>query len=137
MPLPFAPCVPVPVPVHAPTGSLSDIAGALGVAAVKAVLCIGTILAGGRLIVAPLYRKIASFGQAEIFAATTLLMVLGTSVLTQVRLALHGFVSKIVFDPSDPFRPFSDPSDPLTHRTLMSFVFEIAVFELQYLTCII
>lgn len=32
----------------------------------------------------PLYKKISEFANAEIFAATTLLMVLGTSFLTQV-----------------------------------------------------
>lgn len=57
---------------------------ALGIAAVKAVVCIVGITAGGRLLIRPLYKKIAELANAEIFAATTLLVVLGTSFMTQL-----------------------------------------------------
>lgn len=65
------------------------------VAAVKAVLCIGGITAGGRLVVRPLYRRISALKNSDVFAATTLLVVLGTSVLTQaagLSLALGAFL---------------------------------------------
>jgi hypothetical protein len=57
---------------------------ALGIAAVKAVVCIVGITAGGRLLIRPLYKKISGLANAEIFAATTLLVVLGTSFMTQL-----------------------------------------------------
>jgi hypothetical protein len=57
---------------------------ALGIAAVKAVLCIVGITAGGRMFIRPLYKKISQLANAEIFAATTLLVVLGTSFMTQL-----------------------------------------------------
>lgn len=42
------------------------------------------ITAGGRLLIRPLYRKISNLHNAEIFSATTLLVVLGTSFMTQL-----------------------------------------------------
>ena len=87
------------VPLLAPSDSgaagLSTIAKALGVAGLKAVVAIVSIIAGGRVLLRPLYRQIAAMENAEIFAATTLLVVLGTSVLTQVAglsLALGAFL---------------------------------------------
>jgi hypothetical protein len=59
------------------------------------VLCISGIIAGGRLVVRPLYRRISALKNSDVFAATTLLVVLGTSVLTQaagLSLALGAFL---------------------------------------------
>ncbi len=90
------------IPLLAPpdTGALGlgKIAKALGVAAIKAVVAIVTIIAGGRVLLRPLYRRIAAMENAEIFAATTLLVVLGTSVMTQIAglsLALGAFLVSI------------------------------------------
>lgn len=61
----------------------------------QAVTCIVAIIAGGRLMLRPIYRRIADMGNPDVFAATTLLVVLGTSVLTQVAglsLALGAFL---------------------------------------------
>ncbi|GFR41614.1 hypothetical protein Agub_g2339 [Astrephomene gubernaculifera] len=92
------------IPLLAPspdgsTGGFAKIAGALGLAAVKAVVAIVGIIAGGRHLVRPLYKKISEFANAEIFAATTLLMVLGTSFLTQLAglsLALGAFLAGLL-----------------------------------------
>lgn len=61
----------------------------------KAIVCIVGIIAGGRLLVRPLYRRISALKNSDVFAATTLLVVLGTSVLTQaagLSLALGAFL---------------------------------------------
>ncbi|KAG2488128.1 hypothetical protein HYH03_013274 [Edaphochlamys debaryana] len=92
------------IPLLAPTPDgasqgFAKIAQALGLAAVKAVVAIVGIIAGGRLLVRPLYKKISEFANAEIFAATTLLMVLGTSFLTQLAglsLALGAFLAGLL-----------------------------------------
>jgi monovalent cation:proton antiporter-2 (CPA2) family protein len=55
----------------------------IGQAIVKACVAIAAIIFGGRLAFRPIYKRIAKTGNAEIFAATTLLVVLGTSMLTQ------------------------------------------------------
>lgn len=57
---------------------------ALGFAFLKAVIAIVGITAGGRILIRPLYKKISNLANAEIFAATTLLVVLGTSFMTQL-----------------------------------------------------
>ncbi|KHG10154.1 K(+) efflux antiporter 2, chloroplastic -like protein [Gossypium arboreum] len=58
------------------------IAEALGLAAVKAAVAIAAIIAGGRLLLRPIYKQIAENQNAEIFSANTLLVILGTSLLT-------------------------------------------------------
>lgn len=101
------------IPLLAPSDNgalgLSKIAKALGLAAVKAVVAIVTIIAGGRTLLRPLYRRIAALENTEIFAATTLLVVLGTSVMTQIAglsLALGAFlVSSLLVVLTDPL-PF-------------------------------
>ena len=55
---------------------------ALAAAALKAVLALALLLAAGKFILRPLYRIIASTRSPELFAAATLLVVLGTAWLT-------------------------------------------------------
>jgi hypothetical protein len=57
------------------------------------------IIAGGRIFIRPLYKKISNLANAEIFAATTLLVVLGTSMATQLAglsLALGAFLAGLL-----------------------------------------
>ena len=49
------------------------------ISAVQAVAAIAAILVIGRLVLRPLYRVVAASGSAELFVATTLFVVLGTS----------------------------------------------------------
>ena len=61
----------------------------------QAVTAVVGIIAGGRLLVRPIYWGIANIHNTDVFAATTLLIVLGTSVLTQLAglsLALGAFL---------------------------------------------
>jgi hypothetical protein len=88
-----------PDPVTGSSGGAAKIAQALGLAAVKAVVCICGIIAGGRIFIRPLYKKISNLANAEIFAATTLLVVLGTSMATQLAglsLALGAFLAGLL-----------------------------------------
>lgn len=94
----FLMMVPLLAPSGAP-GGIGVILKALGVAAVKAVVCMTAITAGGRLLCRPIYRRIASMKNAEIFAALTLLAVLGTSVITQqagLSMALGAFLAGLL-----------------------------------------
>jgi Kef-type K+ transport system membrane component KefB len=54
----------------------------MGMAAVKAIAAITAIIAGGRLLLRPIYKQIAENRNAEIFSANTLLVIFGTSLLT-------------------------------------------------------
>ncbi|XP_022757268.1 K(+) efflux antiporter 2, chloroplastic-like isoform X2 [Durio zibethinus] len=75
------------------------IAEALGLAAVKAAVAITAIIAGGRLLLRPIYKQIAENQNAEIFSANTLLVVLGTSLLTAragLSMALGAFLAGLL-----------------------------------------
>lgn len=88
-----------PDPSGASSGGMAKIATALGIAAVKAVVAIVGITVGGRMFIRPLYKKISNLANAEIFAATTLLVVLGTSFMTQLAglsLALGAFLAGLL-----------------------------------------
>ena len=68
-------------------------------AAVKAMVCITGIIFTGRMLLRPLMRRIAALQNADIFAATTLLVILGCSALTQMSglsLALGAFLAGLL-----------------------------------------
>ena len=75
------------VPLLAPSGAdggiqSSVLLAALGQAVLKTGAAIIVIMAAGRVVLRPVYRRIADLGNTEIFSATTLLVALGTSTLT-------------------------------------------------------
>ncbi|KAL5718584.1 K(+) efflux antiporter 2 [Ranunculus cassubicifolius] len=92
------------IPLISPNSSkggigFQAIAEALGLAAVKAMVAISAIIAGGRLLLRPIYRQIAENQNAEIFSANTLLVILGTSLLTAragLSMALGAFLAGLL-----------------------------------------
>ena len=77
------------VPLLAAGGADGSVQGAvllaaLGQAVVKTAVAICVIMAAGRVILRPVFQRIAELGNTEIFSATTLLVALGTSTLTSV-----------------------------------------------------
>ncbi|KDP28658.1 hypothetical protein JCGZ_14429 [Jatropha curcas] len=92
------------IPLISPNSSkggvgFQAIAEALGLAAVKAALAITAIIAGGRLLLRPIYKQIAENQNAEIFSANTLLVILGTSLLTAragLSMALGAFLAGLL-----------------------------------------
>ncbi|PON52892.1 Glutathione-regulated potassium-efflux system protein KefB [Parasponia andersonii] len=92
------------IPLISPNSSkggvgFQAIAEALGLAAVKAVVAISAIIAGGRLLLRPIYKQIAENQNAEIFSANTLLVILGTSLLTAragLSMALGAFLAGLL-----------------------------------------
>ncbi|KAJ0779351.1 putative regulator of K+ conductance, cation/H+ exchanger, NAD(P)-binding domain superfamily [Helianthus annuus] len=92
------------IPLISPNSSKGGIgfyaiAEALGLAAVKALVAISAIIAGGRLLLRPIYKQIAEMQNAEIFSANTLLVILGTSLLTAragLSMALGAFLAGLL-----------------------------------------
>ncbi|GAB4844449.1 K(+) efflux antiporter 2, chloroplastic [Ancistrocladus abbreviatus] len=92
------------IPLISPNSSkggvgFQAIAEALGLAAVKAIIAITAIIAGGRLLLRPIYKQIAENQNAEIFSANTLLVILGTSLLTAragLSMALGAFLAGLL-----------------------------------------
>ncbi|WOG90474.1 hypothetical protein DCAR_0209718 [Daucus carota subsp. sativus] len=92
------------IPLISPNSSkggvgFQAIAEALGMAGLKAVIAISAIVAGGRLLLRPIYKQIAENQNAEIFSANTLLVILGTSLLTAragLSMALGAFLAGLL-----------------------------------------
>ncbi|XP_061373535.1 K(+) efflux antiporter 1, chloroplastic-like isoform X2 [Gastrolobium bilobum] len=92
------------IPLISPNSSkggvgFQAIAEALGLAAVKAAVAITAIIAGGRLLLRPIYKQIAENQNAEIFSANTLFVILGTSLLTAragLSMALGAFLAGLL-----------------------------------------
>ncbi|KAK2650358.1 hypothetical protein Ddye_017847 [Dipteronia dyeriana] len=92
------------IPLISPNSSkggvgFQAIAEALGLAALKAAVAITAIIAGGRLLLRPIYKQIAENQNAEIFSANTLLVILGTSLLTAragLSMALGAFLAGLL-----------------------------------------
>ncbi|KAG2575782.1 hypothetical protein PVAP13_7KG371300 [Panicum virgatum] len=92
------------IPLISPNSSkggvgFQAIAEAMGMAAVKAIAAITAIIAGGRLLLRPIYKQIAENRNAEIFSANTLLVIFGTSLLTAragLSMALGAFLAGLL-----------------------------------------
>lgn len=69
----------VPLLVLVPLLAASDasLGQAFQEAGIKAILALAVVFIGGRLLLPPIFRLIASLGQSEVFSAFTLLLVLG------------------------------------------------------------
>ena len=61
----------------------TELALALGVAALKAVAAVGIIVVVGRFLLTPLFRMVAEAKSSELFVATALLVAIGTSWVTE------------------------------------------------------
>lgn len=75
------------------------VGGALAVAAIKALAALVLIIVAGRLVLRPLYRMIAGTRSPELFAAATLLVVLGTAWATMeagLSMALGAFLAGLM-----------------------------------------
>ncbi|MCO5603845.1 hypothetical protein L7F22_057998 [Adiantum nelumboides] len=105
------------------------IAEALGVAAIKGVVAIAAIIAGGRLLLRPIYKRMAENHNAEIFAANTLFVVLGTSVLTAragLSMALGAFLAGLLLAETE--FALQVESDIAPYRGLLLGLFFMTVY---------
>lgn len=96
------------VPLLALVPSLAEPAGALGWTVLltlsKAVLALAVIFAVGRLVLKPLFRAVSLGRNTDLFAATTLLVLLGTSWLTAsmgLSLAMGGFIAGLLLSETE------------------------------------
>jgi CPA2 family monovalent cation:H+ antiporter-2 len=91
--------VPMLTLIPALAGEEMSIAGAVGLALVKAAVAFATIYFAGRMVLRPLMRVIAGTGTPELFSAATLLVLLGSAWLTGLAglsFALGGFLAGVL-----------------------------------------
>ncbi|XP_027334038.1 K(+) efflux antiporter 2, chloroplastic-like isoform X2 [Abrus precatorius] len=121
------------IPLISPNSSkggvgFQAIAEALGMAAVKAAVAITAIIAGGRLLLRPIYKQIAENQNAEIFSANTLFVILGTSLLTAragLSMALGAFLAGLLLAETE--FSLQVESDIAPYRGLLLGVFFMTV----------
>ncbi|MFL6650327.1 MAG: monovalent cation:proton antiporter-2 (CPA2) family protein [Sulfurifustaceae bacterium] len=97
-------------------------------AILKAVAIIAAIIAGGRLLLRPLFRVIAKTGIQEIFTAAALLVVLGTALLVQavgLSMALGAFLAGVLLADSEYRHELEGDIEPF--RGLLLGLFFISV----------
>jgi len=89
----------IPLLAGPDSGSLTAIGSSLLKAIVKTGVAIASIIGLGRVILRPLFNRVAKLGQAELMSATTLFVALGTSLLTQslgLSMALGAFLAGLL-----------------------------------------
>lgn len=115
------------VPILAASGS-HDGGGSGWIAAAKAVGAIVTIVLGGRLLLRPALRWIATSKTPEIFTAAALLLVMGTAALMQLvglSMALGAFLAGVLLAESEYRRELETDLEPF--KGLLLGLFFIAV----------
>lgn len=73
----------VPLLAGPDSGSLSALASSLFKAVLKTITGIVAIIGLGRMVLRPVFNRVAALRQAELLSATTLFVALGTALLTQ------------------------------------------------------
>ena len=99
-----------------------------GLEAIKIIAVIGGIVLGGRLLLRPLLRWIASSGTPEIFTAASLLLVVGIASLMQfvgLSMALGAFLAGVLLAESEYRRELETDIEPF--KGLLLGLFFIAV----------
>jgi len=89
----------VPLLAGPDSGSLAAIGGSLLKAVVKTAAAIVSIIGLGRVVLRPVFNRVAKLRQAELLSATTLFVALGTSLLTQslgLSMALGAFLAGLL-----------------------------------------
>ena len=89
----------VPLLAGPDSGSLTAIGGSLLKAVVKTAAAIVSIIGLGRVVLRPVFDRVAKLRQAELMSATTLFVALGTSLLTQslgLSMALGAFLAGLL-----------------------------------------
>jgi CPA2 family monovalent cation:H+ antiporter-2 len=86
------------------SGSETSLLSSVVLAVVKAAFVLGAIVLSGRVILRPIYRHVAITNNPELFMATTLLVVLGTSIATAaagLSMALGAFIAGLLLAESE------------------------------------
>jgi len=103
-----------------------DFAMAMG----QAVLIVGMIYIVGRLFIRPLFRMVASTESADLFVATTLLMVIGSAVISSVAgasMSLGAFIAGLLISETEYSHAISSIVEPFKGLLLGLFFFTVGM----------
>jgi glutathione-regulated potassium-efflux system protein KefB len=101
-----------------------------GVAALKIVAVLATVFVGGRYLLRPIFRIVASTQIAEVFTATALLVVLGTAWLMQlvgIQMSLGAFLAGMLLADSEYRHEIESQIEPFKGLLLGLFFLSVGV----------
>lgn len=104
--------------------------GGLGVAALKAVVAVSAILGIGRYLLRPLFRMVARTRSPEFFMAASLLVVIGTGLLTAasgLSMALGAFIAGLILAETEYRREIEATIEPFKGLLIGVFFFSVGM----------
>ena len=111
-------------------GESGSIASALMLALVNAAIALGVIVVGGRVVMRPLFRLVASAGMSDLFVATTLFVIVATGVAAAVAgfsMALGAFVAGLLLAETEFRKAIETAIDPFKGLLLGLFFFTVGM----------
>jgi monovalent cation:H+ antiporter-2, CPA2 family len=112
------------------TGLGGSLMGGLGVAGLKAVVAIAAILGIGRYLLRPLFRMVAKTGSSEFFMAASLLVVIGTGLVTAasgLSMALGAFIAGLILAETEYRREIEATIEPFKGLLIGVFFFSVGM----------
>lgn len=111
-------------------GQEGSVATALVIAIVQAVVAIGLIVAIGSVMLRPLFRFVAASGNTELFVAATLLVAVGSGIVTALAglsMALGAFIAGLLLSETEFRRAIEATVDPFKGLLLGVFFFTVGM----------
>lgn len=105
--------------------------GGLLYALLQAIMVIAVIVVVGRFLLQPLYRLVAKTRSSDLFVATTLLVIIGTSILTAsfgLSMALGAFVAGLLLAETEYRRAIEATIEPFKGLLLGVFFFSVGMY---------
>jgi monovalent cation:H+ antiporter-2, CPA2 family len=102
----------------------------LGLAGLKAVVAIGAIVLGGRYLLRPLFRAAARTRSSELFMAASLLVVIGTGLVTAasgLSMALGSFIAGLILAETEFRREIEATIEPFKGLLVGVFFFSVGM----------
>jgi monovalent cation:H+ antiporter-2, CPA2 family len=112
------------------TGLGGSLIGGLGVTALKAIVAVVAILGIGRYLLRPLFRMVAKTGSSEFFMAASLLVVIGTDLVTAasgLSMALGAFIAGLILAETEYRREIEATIEPFKGLLIGVFFFSVGM----------
>jgi CPA2 family monovalent cation:H+ antiporter-2 len=111
-------------------GESVSVSRTLLLALTNATIALGVIVVGGRVVMRPLFRLVASLGMSDLFVATTLFVIVATGVAAAVAgfsMALGAFVAGLLLAETEFRKAIETAIDPFKGLLLGLFFFTVGM----------
>jgi CPA2 family monovalent cation:H+ antiporter-2 len=111
-------------------GNSGSVMATLALALTNAGIALGVIVIGGRLVMRPLFRLVASVGMSDLFVATTLFVIVATGVAAAAAgfsMALGAFVAGLLLAETEFRKAIETAIDPFKGILLGLFFFTVGM----------